>query len=72
MRDFVSDRMNLVLLWASLTVMAGIFFAGLPWGAFIFVSAAAAMSLWLSPRNPEPVPVAARSRSAAPASQRNF
>ena len=73
MKDFVSG-INLPLLSTMLMIVAGILIADLPWSAFIFVSGAAALALWTTPRTPtrsiaqlfrdlQPVPV----RAVAPA-----
>jgi hypothetical protein len=51
MKDFVSG-INAVLVSSVLITMAGILVADLPWGAFIFVSGAAALALWKTPRTP--------------------
>ena len=69
MKHFVSG-INLVLVSAVLITMAGILVADTTWSAFIFVSGAAALALWKTPRTPtrsiaqlfrdlEPVPVPA-------------
>ena len=77
MKHFVSG-IDAVLLSASSIVVAGILLADLPWSAFIFVSGAAAVALWMTPGNPrsfaqlfrrldaQPVPALARGSSLAP------
>ena len=73
MKDFVSG-INLVLASVVLMIVAGILVSDLPWGAFIFVSGAAALALWTTPRTPtrsiaqlfrdlQPVPVHALARA---------
>ena len=51
MKHFVSG-INTVLVSAVLISMAGILVADTPWSAFIFVSGAAALALWKTPRTP--------------------
>jgi hypothetical protein len=77
MKHFVSG-IDAVLLSAALMIVAGILLADLPWSAFVFVSGAAVVALWLTPRNPrsfaqlfrhqgaQPVPAVARGRSLSP------
>ena len=51
MKDFVSG-VSLALAAALLMILAGVLVADLPWGAFIFVSGAAALALSRAPRTP--------------------
>ena len=84
MKDLVSVT-NVVMLSLSLIIVAGIFFADLPWIATLCVSLAASVALWMTPSTPArslaqlirdlgraPVPVAARSQRVPPSPQANL